>query len=97
MIRPAFGISALVSLPDEPQPLSIRLYPNPAAESLYLSLPDNGSTLHIEIIDMLGRTLISQPCIPILSLSNIPDGLYVVRIRDNSGSIILTQKIIIRK
>jgi hypothetical protein len=74
-------------------------YPNPAKNELLFSLPTHANYL-VEIIDLLGKTQINSPINNAdaqINTSTLTNGIYIVRIKDNNGSIVLTNKLLIEK
>lgn len=62
--------------------LGVNVYPNPTTSLLYIDKGKN-TTLSVQVVDQLGRTLLVQDCIhPVseINLSNIPTGLYYVEL-----------------
>jgi hypothetical protein len=83
------GISALTRK-------DIKIFPNPASETVYVFIPDLSGSAEIEIYDMLGVLTYKQPVetketsIPMGPLTK---GIYMMRIVEN-GQVISTQKLI---
>ncbi len=77
----------------------IRVYPNPAREHVMIDLSAfNGNLQKIEMVDATGHQVISTVLSPKgktvdLSVSNVSEGIYFVRIYTDNG--IVTKKIII--
>jgi hypothetical protein len=78
----------------------IRVYPNPAREHVTIDLDAfNGKMQKIELVDATGQQVISPVLSPSgksveLSLNNLSEGIYFVRIYTDKG--IATRKIIIK-
>jgi len=82
---------------------SIKMYPNPAAESTQISVTgseiDAGSKLIFELYDILGKELISQP-FPTgqkhfyLKRGELPSGIYIYTVQNN-GQIVGNGKLIL--
>lgn len=76
----------------------IRLYPNPTSGKITLEQTGiaNGQTLKMEIYTMLGKQIFSERIMGEqmhqFDLSNIPDGIYLVRIM--AGGVVETVKLI---
>jgi hypothetical protein len=99
------GPQALNSVPNfqATDDFNILLYPNPmntdGVVSFYL---DKAATVSFEIIDLLGKTVISEKCLKESGVSNIPvdadelsNGIYTIKIGVNEK--IFTKKLIISK
>ena len=78
----------------------IRVYPNPAREHVMIDLDAfNGNMQKIELVDAAGQQVINPVLSPSgksvdLSLNNLSEGIYFVRIFTDKG--IVTRKIIIK-
>jgi len=76
--------------------IAVSIYPNPASNDITIETTEN--TLHtIEILDYQGRTIhlqnnIKEDYVIQLNLSNIPDGLYLVKLTTEEGMV--TRKIV---
>ena len=73
--------------------------PTSAKNELLFSLPTNANYL-VEIIDLLGKTLINGPINNAdaqINTSTLTNGIYIVKIKDNNGTIVLTNKLLIEK
>ncbi|MBL0317679.1 MAG: T9SS type A sorting domain-containing protein [Flavobacteriales bacterium] len=64
-------------------------YPNPAHESVQISLPENSGPYQLSIISSTGQTIredvltgLQQEC---LEITGIPTGLYYLRLRNSAG------------
>ena len=56
---------------------SILVYPNPATSMVSINVDE---VLKIEILDMNGRTLISKEHSNKIDISEIPDGVYTIKV-----------------
>ena len=80
---------------------NIRIYPNPAKNLLYVSIPtENESDLRITLIDLTGKEIIrmdrdfSSLNSPVtLDLNNLTPGMYFVRVYDGHNT--FTKKVIV--
>ena len=89
----------LVHADPEPgtQVSSLRVYPNPAAETVFFELPQTDPTRQFQLMDALGRTLVQQPFADThfrFERGLLPKGLYFYRISGekevlHTGSIFL--------
>ncbi len=76
----------------------IIVYPNPATTTLCINLPDSCLSAKLTLINMVGETVLSQDISnnanPNINISNIDDGIYIIRLKTND--IIITNKFIKR-
>jgi predicted extracellular nuclease len=66
---------------------NIKVYPNPAGEKLYISLPDDMEQATITITDMTGKTVterISVKGLVELPLEQISEGMYLIQVQSAS-------------
>lgn len=76
MLRPAFGVAAMVGVPDlRPSTSDLRVYPNPASDRVYI----DGEVAGVELYDMLGRRLMTSQGNS-LTVTDLPNGIYLVRV-----------------
>jgi hypothetical protein len=63
------------------------VYPNPAKEWIRITLPDNQEIQHIDVFNSSGRFIqtLSAPE-KVVSIQNLPQGLYVLRISTGTGN-----------
>jgi hypothetical protein len=75
--------------------INLQLYPNPAKDKLFLNW-ENATMKNIEVIDLLGRTLIHVPCNynplmmtpvgpPTVDVSKLPAGEYILKATTTEG------------
>lgn len=89
--------SGVLPLPVEsifPNPTKISVYPNPATN--YISIDQDEDVKQIVIFNLVGRKMMSINDVEKdqqYDVSNLPRGMYLVRIVDNSNKIITTQRI----
>lgn len=77
----------------ENQLLGLNLYPNPVREILYIENPANYTITSIQIIDLLGRIVLSEKSnVKQLNLSGLKSGILFLRIATENG--IITKKIV---
>jgi Secretion system C-terminal sorting domain len=82
----AFGLS---------QKANITVYPNPATDFISLT-DDNSGVQRVMVYNLVGRltkTFEVEYDEQRFGVSDLPDGLYLVRLMDKSGKIVLTQRI----
>ena len=63
-----------------PQSTTIAVFPNPAETALNIVLPSDENT-QIEIVNSRGQTIIKTQNKTSVDISNLPDGLYFIKIR----------------
>jgi len=70
------------------------LYPNPATDHLTITWKESQPSLHFEVMDMSGRSVLSHMVDKntTISIAELSSGLYLYRLSDNEG-IIYTGKI----
>ncbi|MCP4442101.1 MAG: T9SS type A sorting domain-containing protein [Aureispira sp.] len=72
-----------------------KVYPNPAIEYFMLDNSDN-NVRHLEVYNIIGRKLLNFSVKhngEKYDVSNLPKGMYMVRMLDTNGNIIRTQRI----
>jgi hypothetical protein len=76
----------------------IKVYPNPAADILYFSGPQNEG-LSCQLLSLNGRIVASKTWTgnDALDISNVPSGLYFYTIYDQSGSTIQRGKVAVNR
>ena len=73
---------------------NISIYPNPATNNIQLQIDNQQEVASVRLLDFTGNEIsIPIPENNILNVSNVPAGLYVLNIIDNSGMLVYTQKI----
>jgi D-alanyl-D-alanine carboxypeptidase len=73
---------------------NISVYPNPATNNIQLQIDNQQEIASVRLLDFIGNEIsISIPENNILNVSNVPAGLYVLNIIDNSGMLVYNQKI----
>lgn len=98
MLRPVFGelteppTSASCVLMDD---LSLKIYPNPASQHFSISGIDNLNDVKVQIFSASGQQVMNIAYAnQFVNISNLPRGVYVVRIF-NEAKLIGTQKLIV--
>jgi uncharacterized repeat protein (TIGR02059 family) len=67
---------------------SLKVYPNPATETIYLSASDNFNAAELSVFDVYGRMLISQKQpVSSLNISMLTSGIYLLRMKNSEGEI----------
>lgn len=98
MMRPAFGQSALVALPEVRRDIPLQIYPNPTGGIIRIDADATISpTATIAIYDIHGRCLLTTAFSSSLDLSPLADGLYFLRLSDKTKGVDINKKIIIKK
>lgn len=103
MIRPIVSGKtqvAHVSAPEEP--LTVKIYPNPIRDNnLHIKMDKNHhhdtSNMYIQVYDMNGRLVMNDKLKQTVSVQNLPNGTYIVRIFDKNSSESITKRIIISR
>ncbi|MFN3951036.1 MAG: endonuclease [Thermaurantimonas sp.] len=75
---PQIGLSEIVSHTE------VKLYPNPADESLEIQA--EGPYMSLEIINLQGISVLKSPFTNSLSIKNLPAGLYILILKDEFGN-----------
>ena len=93
MIRPVVGASYYIGI-QENEENTLRLYPNPASNVLYLeSQIENGQ---VSIFDLTGRKVYQGEYQTTIPVDQLTDGMYFLSVTTNEGQVI-NQKFLIRK
>ncbi|MBN4051257.1 T9SS type A sorting domain-containing protein [bacterium AH-315-M05] len=102
MIRPVFGDTVILSagVPPEIEQVenfNFNIYPNPAKDRIYLvNMPtDNFYNLQITIYDTWGREVYSEEGGGFIDISNLSEGIYMIRITDFYNHNSSTKKMLI--
>ncbi len=77
---------------------SIIVYPNPAHNTLNITNP-NGTELRVNMLDILGKTVISEQSSSLkltLNVANLDKGIYFVKITDVDSGKSQTRKLIVK-
>ena len=96
-----FNISDMPSSVDNTLVVSnVRLYPNPANDLVYITLPDSYTDLKITVTDMLGNhvgsySISGSESVAALNVSDYQSGMYICKISDGKQFKIL--KLIVTK
>lgn len=81
----------------EKEKLQVTCYPNPNDGILFLS-GLKPSSYTVSVVDLMGREVLNQKeVVQQLSLNNLPDGLYMVHIRDEKNATSTVQKILLQR
>ena len=69
---------------------SIKIYPNPASEQLYINSP---IAVTAKLTDITGRVVKTQEQATVLNLTDLAEGMYLLSIMDKDGKLIRVEKI----
>ncbi|MFC4723622.1 choice-of-anchor J domain-containing protein [Geojedonia litorea] len=89
------------SISDEPIESSIKVYPNPASDALYVKSISNEGSSNILLYNINGTLVLgakidnSSNKGQKIDIQKIPTGLYLLRIVNNNGDVIKTERIVI--
>jgi CotH kinase protein/Lamin Tail Domain/Secretion system C-terminal sorting domain len=73
--------------------VKMELHPNPFSQTISISnIPEK--TASIEMMNMQGIVLLTSKPITILSTANLPNGVYLVVLKNNAGKILAQQKVV---
>ena len=102
MMRPCFGAKAAIGIADKlpvPESKTIKAYPNPAKDRIFVSLPDCelGDNYTIYIYSMQGKCVYAQPLSGGISTASFANGLYMINVVDNNTKQQYSTKIVITK
>lgn len=97
MIRPVFSTEELQnsSSTSEVEQLSLKLYPNPSQGQLQLvGLPDDARGLQMQLFDLTGRLLQSQPAQRDITLAVAP-GMYILQLQNKQGERVFSERVLV--
>ena len=94
MIRPVVGANYYIGLSEQGSAASLRLYPNPASNTLHLESDiEHGQ---MSIYDLTGRKVYQSDYQTQISVADLNNGLYFLHVITDDGQVI-NQKFIIEK
>lgn len=64
---------------------AMSIYPNPATDVINISLADGKEVQGVEVLNMAGQNVYSAKAANSINVSFLPAGVYVVKVKDNSG------------
>lgn len=76
---------------------NVKIYPVPASDKLIISMENNAGFNNVQITDLTGRVVLTQPIsgsMAQLNVSALQSGVYIVRMKDETGSKNYTSKIV---
>jgi uncharacterized repeat protein (TIGR02059 family) len=86
-IYASFG--KLTSISDVISAQSLKVYPNPATETIYLSASGSFNATELIVFDVYGRMLINQKQpVSSLNISMLTSGIYLLRMKNSEGEIL---------
>lgn len=100
MMRPYFGQQAVVGLQSaEKESVAVSLRPNPCKNVLFLDYNDDARLLSAEtaVYNMYGKCCKRQQLEKQMDVSDLPAGVYVMRIVAANGQILANEKFIVTK
>jgi hypothetical protein len=100
LLRPVLGkafntetINVGIDSPNTTNNNDIKLYPNPTSTEFWVHSPNAHS---LELYDCMGRLIAQQNVNHAVSVANLPQGIYIVKIYDAKTQAIGTEKVIVR-
>ncbi|MCO6489975.1 MAG: T9SS type A sorting domain-containing protein [Phaeodactylibacter sp.] len=84
---------------EEPDPAALLLYPNPTSGALFIDGLAPGTSMAYTIYNSHGQLLragqVDARVLAGLSLSGLPDGIYLLRLLSPAGKAVLTRRIVL--
>jgi hypothetical protein len=82
--------------------VEFKVFPNPAKEILYIKLPalENNSKFNYEICNSQGQVVLSlqnKVALDKIDISNLSDGIYLLKVLNNSTHKIFTHSFVVRR
>ena len=93
-VNPEYNTCDITELDENSAVNSINIYPNPAQNTIKVSNADGFPIHSIDIVDLLGRTVISTENTSEINVSSLPEGQYFVKIQ---GETTIVRKLTISK
>lgn len=94
MMRPVVGANYYIGIEENPAHDGIAIYPNPTSATLHITGISEGNS--ITVYDLTGRQLLCTSFTDEINISQLCNGLYLLRVITNDGNII-TKKFLVRK
>lgn len=85
MMRPVVGksLEPATGMAPKQTTRAVKVYPNPAHSLLYINLPEQTEGT-IQVMDMQGRVILSKNIDgPVLNISELPAGMYILQLQNN--------------
>ncbi|MBB4805461.1 aminopeptidase YwaD [Chryseobacterium defluvii] len=94
-----FAVASTTLLGTEEKKLSnlesVKIYPNPAKDTLNIELPENVKNFSTEITDLVGHSLLKRDNETKINVSGLEKGAYILKIK--SGDQTMVRKVLIEK
>jgi len=100
MIRPVMSGGEPVgttSTSEVPKAEALKIYPNPSRDLIYLQGPDWANNAQVEVFSNTGQVLLRQAYTETINISNLPAGMYYVRLHDAQGNYTTPERLIVIK
>ena len=79
-VNPEYNTCDITEIDENNAENSVNIYPNPASNIVKISNTSNLTINKIEVVDLLGRTVISSENCDQIDVSKLPEGQYFVKI-----------------
>lgn len=88
----SLGASFLVMAAQQQPQERATIFPNPAKDKVYVK---GGGAARIELINMIGELVLDEPLTAsgLVLLTDIQPGMYIARVYDESGTLILSTRL----
>ncbi|MCR5645861.1 MAG: T9SS type A sorting domain-containing protein [Bacteroidales bacterium] len=93
-LNPEYNACDIDEIDENNAETGINVCPNPATGIVRILNPNGSAIDKIEVIDLLGRTVISTPATETIDVSRLPEGQYFVRIQ---GETTIVRKLSVTK
>lgn len=90
-------LSDLLNVNEVSIQVQINIFPNPAKDRIYISIPKNEKRTIIAILDLQGRLIKSETITDEqseINVSELPSGMYLLKVENEQG--VITKKIIVQ-
>lgn len=94
-VNPEYNTCDIDEIEENPVADSFGIFPNPANEIIKILNDSNLAVTSIEVIDMLGRSVMCVEDSKEINVAELPQGEYFVRI--NAGEAVITKKLFINR
>lgn len=100
MLRPVMsggepvGTTSTTDLTDA---AAVRIYPNPSRDIIYIEGPEWANDATVEVYGNTGQLLLQQAYSDSVNISNLPAGVYFVRLQDRQGNYTTPERLIVIK
>jgi hypothetical protein len=100
MLRPVMvaPVDPWASVPEPERDDVLELFPNPAGDVLNVRLRDASAATSVELVDAMGRAVRREGFRPAMALgvSDLPPGLYVLRVLGGQGMVIGQERVLVQ-